>query len=339
MKYFVFPYSISFGKMDSIGGDLRHRLSDDKAMRLIRSAEEGGREMLGEDDFIFDIYDEIQTALYKKLTAELRQDPTPVRDALSWNDDFDPEKPIGKKEILEYLDDLMITIFYPRNLQLLEPRVEAQPQIAEYVTMDEAQAVEAVKQDHYGNNVIILTDEGRTLYHVPQKFAGPIVIPAFVRKIRAGFFSGAFNKRIMITEIIIEDGLTEIPESAFASCEQLTKITIPASVIKIGSNAFSGCSSLKEVSFSEGLQVLENTAFRHCTELATLRLPSTLIEINKHINSYMAPIRDIYFYGMKTTINDRMGGDWSRITMHVLPASEAEKYAVEHNIKHVIIHE
>ena len=339
MKYFVFPYSISFGKLDSIGGDIRHGLSDDKAMRLIRSAEEGGREKLGEDGFISDIYDETITALNKKLIAELRRDPTPVRDMLSWNADFDPEEPIGKKEILEYLDDLMITIFYPKNLQLLEPRVEEQPQIAEYVTMDEAQAVEAVKHDHYGNNVIILTDDGRTLYHVPQKFVGSVTIPASVRNIRAGFSSGAFNKRIMITEIVIEDGLREIPEDAFASCEQLTKITIPASVIKIGSNAFSGCSSLKEVFFPEGLQVLEATAFRYCTELATLKLPSTLLEINKHINSYMTPIRDIYFYGLKTTINDRMGGDWSLVTMHVLPASEAEKYAVEHNIKHVIIHE
>ncbi len=339
MKYFVFPYSISYGKMDSVSGDLRHELSDEKALHLIRSAEEGGRYELGEDAFISDIYDEIQTALDKKLIAQLRRDPAPVRNTLSWNADFDPQKPIGKKEIQEYMDDLMITIFYPRNLQLLEPRVEAQPQKAEYVTMDEAQAIEAVKQDFYGNNVIILTDDGRMLYHVPQKYVGSVEIPASVRKIRAGFSTGAFNKRIMITEIVIEDGLTEIPESAFASCEQLIKITIPASVIRIGSNAFSGCSSLKEVCFSEGLQVLENTAFRHCTELTTLKLPSTLIEISKHINSYMAPIRDIYFYGLKTTINDRMGGDWSRVTMHVLPTSEAEKYAVEHNIKYVIIHE
>ena len=105
MKYFVFPYSISFGKLDSIGGDVKHGLSDDKANRLIRSAEEGGRYRLGEDTFISDICDEIQTALDKKLIAQLRRDPTPVRDALSWNADFDPEKPIGKKEIQDMIDE------------------------------------------------------------------------------------------------------------------------------------------------------------------------------------------------------------------------------------------
>ena len=339
MKYFVFPYSISFGKLDTVSGDIRHGLSDDKAERLIRSAEEGRRHELDEDAFISDIFADIQDALERKLIAALRRDPTPVRDALSWYPGYHPEKPIGTKEIQKYLDDLMITIYYPRKLQLLEPQVKAEPQIAEYVVMDEAQAIKAVKQDHYGNNVIILTDEGRTLYNIPQKFVGSVVIPASVRTIRAGFSSGAFYKRTMITEIIIEDGLTEIPECAFSSCEQLTRVMIPASVIKIGFNAFSGCSSLTEVCFSEGLQELDSSAFRFCSKLTTIGLPSTLIEINKHITSYWAPIRDIYFYGMKTTINDRMGGDWSRVTMHVLPGSEAEKYAVEHNVKYVIIHE
>lgn len=205
--------------------------------------------------------------------------------------------------------------------------------------MDETQAAKAVKQDHYGNNVIILTDDGRTLYNVPQKFVGSVTIPASVRKIRAGFSSGAFYNRTLITEIVIENGLTEIPESAFALCKQLERIKIPASVMKIGSNAFAGCSSLTVICFSEGLQILESSAFRHCYELTTLKLPSTLIEINKHINSYMAPIHDIYFYGKDTMINDRMGGDWSQVTMHVLPVSVAEKYAVEHNVKHVLIHE
>ena len=337
MKYFVFPYSISFGKLDSIDGELRHGLSDEKADRLIRSAEEGGHYRLEEDSFISDIFNETQTALHKKLTAQLRLDQTPVRDAMSWLSDSGPQKPIRKEEIQEYLDDLMISIYYPRKLQLLEPRVKAKAQKAEYVVMDEAQAADAVKQDHYGNNVILLTDGGRTLYHVPLKFAGTVTIPSSVRRIRAGCSSGAFYKRAMKTEIVIENGLTEIAENAFTSCEQLRRIIIPASVVRIGSNAFARCSSLTDVCFSEGLQVLENSAFRFCTTLKTLKLPSTLITISKHINSYNAPIRDIYFYGTRTTIEDRMGGDWRQITMHVLPSSEAEKYAVEHGIRYEVI--
>ena len=46
MKSFVFPYSISFGKMDSVDGQVDYFLSDANAKRLIRSAEEGGRHVL-----------------------------------------------------------------------------------------------------------------------------------------------------------------------------------------------------------------------------------------------------------------------------------------------------
>ena len=55
MKDFVFPYSISFGKLDSVSDSLTVALSDANAKRLVRSAEEGGRNRLGEDEFISDI--------------------------------------------------------------------------------------------------------------------------------------------------------------------------------------------------------------------------------------------------------------------------------------------
>lgn len=337
MKDFVFPYSISFGKLDSVGDSLTVALSDANAKRLVRSAEEGGRNRLGEDEFISDICTKVYKAIDKKLTEELLKDPTPVRDALSWDDSYDPDEPIGKKHIQKYLNDLMITAYYPEELQLLVPKVSAEATAAHYEIMDEEQAVEFIKKDSYDSNVIVLTDEGRTLYHVPMKFSGTVTIPASVRKIRSGYSTGAFNQRIKITEIIIENGLEEIDDRAFSQCKQLKRIVIPSSVKKIGSFAFTGCTSLEEVCLSEGLEELENTAFHWCHKLTRLDLPSTLVEINKHINSHMDPLHDLYFYGMNTRVQDRMGGTWDRLTMHVLPGSEAEKYAIANNIKYTLM--
>ena len=336
MKDFVFPYSISFGKLDSVSDSLTVALSDANAKRLVRSAEEGGRNRLGEDEFISDICAKVYKAIDKKLTEELLKDPTPVRDALSWDDSYDPDEPIGKKHIQKYLDDLMITAYYPEELQLLEPKVSVKAITARYEIMDEEQAVEFIKKDSYESNVIVLTDEGRTLYHVPMKFSGTVTIPASVRKIRSGYSTGAFNQRVKITEIIIENGLEEIDERAFSQCKQLKRIVIPPSVKKIGSFAFTGCTSLEEVCLSEGLEELENTAFNWCHKLTKLELPSTLIEISKHINSYMDPIHDLYFHGMNTRIEDR-GGTWDRLTMHVLSGSEAEKFAIANDIKYVLM--
>ena len=264
------------------------------------------------------------------------KDPTPVRDALSWDDSYDPDEPIGKKHIQKYLDDLMITAYYPEELQLLKPKVSAKATTAHYEIMDEEQAVEFIKKDSYDSNVIVLTDEGRTLYHVPMKFSGTVTIPASVRKIRSGYSTGAFNQRVKITEIIIENGLEEIDERAFSQCKQLKKIVIPPSVKKIGSFAFAGCTSLEEVCLSEGLEELENTAFNWCHSLRELKLPSTLREVVTYINCYNDPIGHLYFYGMQTEV--RGPSDyWDRLTMHVLPGSVAEKFAIDHKIRYVLI--
>lgn len=336
MKDFDFPYSISFGKLDSVGDSLTVALSDANAKRLVRSAEEGGRNQLGEDEFISDICAKVYKAIDKKLTEELLKDPTPVRDALSWEDSYDPDDPIGKKHIQKYLDDLMITAYYPEELQLLEPKVSAKATSARYEIMDEVQAAEYIKKDSYDSNVIVLTDEGRTLYHVPMKFSGTVTIPASVRKIRSGYSTGAFNQRVKITEIIIENGLEEIDERAFSQCKQLKKIVIPPSVKKIGSFAFAGCTSLEEVCLSEGLEELENTAFNWCHSLRELKLPSTLREVVTYINCYNDPIGHLYFYGMQTEV--RGPSDyWDRLTMHVLPGSVAEKFAIDHKIRYVLI--
>lgn len=108
MKSFVFPYSISFGKLDSVDDQVEYSLSDANAKRLIRSAEEGGRHQLSEDAFISDICDKVYGAVGKALKEQLIQDPTPVIDALSWNESYDSNAAIGIEQVQEYIDDLIL---------------------------------------------------------------------------------------------------------------------------------------------------------------------------------------------------------------------------------------
>ena len=50
-----------------------------------------------------------------------------------------------------------------------------------------------------------------------------------------------------IQKIIIEYGVTNISENAFAGCSNLTEITIPSTVTSISSTAFSGCNKLNQI--------------------------------------------------------------------------------------------
>ena len=73
------------------------------------------------------------------------------------------------------------------------------------------------------------------------------------------------------TCVIPNDGsVITIGDSAFAECENLTKIEIPSNVQKISMMAFYGCKNLKEVTISETVIRLAASAFSGCTNLTNV---------------------------------------------------------------------
>lgn len=87
----------------------------------------------------------------------------------------------------------------------------------------------------------------------------------------------------------IPDGITEIPERALAAT-QLTRIVIPASVVKIGLEAFADNAKLTTIVFERGAQEAALTigarAFANCTAMERITLPARLanIDLSKYIN-------------------------------------------------------
>lgn len=84
------------------------------------------------------------------------------------------------------------------------------------------------------------------------------------------------NYRMMIREVIIEDGVTTIGSNAFSDCLNLRFITLPISCVSINSYAFSGVDSLDAVFYkgnssdwdnvsvaSEGNAALTNALVKH----------------------------------------------------------------------------
>ena len=74
-----------------------------------------------------------------------------------------------------------------------------------------------------------------------------------------------------VTELVIPDGVTEIPANFFSGLTGITSVVIPGSVFFIGDNAFSGCTSLASVTFPNspftlGQNVFANTAFLNNAE-------------------------------------------------------------------------
>lgn len=101
------------------------------------------------------------------------------------------------------------------------------------------------------------------LYHHPGSLTEKtIVVPDHVKCLS----SGAFFDHKEVQEVILPEGLETIDSQAFLETS-LRRITIPASVTKIGSEAFWKCPELEEVDFRCALSALERGVFYKCPKV------------------------------------------------------------------------
>ena len=115
-KQYEFPYFVSFGKEDSVDCEISISLTDEQSERLISSAKEGDRWRLYEDKNVNDIYELVyQCVLTKEKNIILSNS-----DLVAEYNDAKPEDMDLLDYIDEYLDNLMIGINYPEELQFLD---------------------------------------------------------------------------------------------------------------------------------------------------------------------------------------------------------------------------
>ena len=81
-------------------------------------------------------------------------------------------------------------------------------------------------------------------------------IPESVKSIDGYAFKGTRIKSARLKE-----GLCEVGMHAFADCEKLAELSLPASLRKIGACAFSGCGKLKNISIPDTVTDLDVLAF------------------------------------------------------------------------------
>lgn len=99
---------------------------------------------------------------------------------------------------------------------------------------------------------------------------------------------------IVVPEKIGKSVVAEIGEYAFSpaasriSMEQkdfrrkeITRVTLPKTITKIGNEAFSSCEALEEINFPEGLEEIGEAAFASCRKLTEISLPDSVKTIAK----------------------------------------------------------
>ena len=87
---------------------------------------------------------------------------------------------------------------------------------------------------------IVFSKDQTVLYWYPAGRGGVFALPGTVVRIA----DMAFAEAARLTEVILNEGLTEIGGSAFSQCSELALPILPASLTTIGENAFEYCISM-----------------------------------------------------------------------------------------------
>jgi len=97
---------------------------------------------------------------------------------------------------------------------------------------------------------------------------------------------GTYSGDVVIPSQVTYDGETlpvrGIGPAAFRNCEELTSVTLPASLTVVGDYAFRNCTALTRVVLPEGVERIGTQAFINCLNLQRVELPSSVTEIGYH---------------------------------------------------------
>ena len=110
----------------------------------------------------------------------------------------------------------------------------------------------------------------------------------------------AFEGTVMMTSVIIPDGVISIGASAFANCQRLAAIDLPDQLTAIGDWAFQNCKLLTEVTIPENVTAIGGHAFKGCVGLSSVTLPEGLKTIGAEafseltsLTSYTGPMKHL----------------------------------------------
>ena len=89
----------------------------------------------------------------------------------------------------------------------------------------------------------------------------------------------AFQGCTNLTAINIPDSVVDIGKSALKGCSSITNVVLGNGVRNIGEYAFSGCSNLKRIAIPNGVSTINTYSFENCRQLVTVSLPNSLTDI------------------------------------------------------------
>lgn len=124
-------------------------------------------------------------------------------------------------------------------------------------------------------------DDGTVAAAAAEYDGAEVTIPAELsgRKVTEVLRPFRYTGSDGVRTLVIPEGVTEIGEYAFSSCDNLQSVTLPGTLLSIKRGAFQSIDALTEIVLPEGVTEIGEYAFYSCDNLRSVTLPATLLSI------------------------------------------------------------
>ena len=130
-----------------------------------------------------------------------------------------------------------------------------------------------------------------------------------------------YNFTALVTELILDPGMTTIGSYAFANFDALTEITIPDSVTNIGTYAFYDCDGLTAFGIPDNVTAIGNDSFRNCDSLTAVTIGDSVETVGWNSFEDCAALETVIFGESVTAVHNSAFRDCTALTSVILPES------------------
>ena len=124
-----------------------------------------------------------------------------------------------------------------------------------------------------------------------------------------------------IKYIHIMNGVEAIVQNAFNKFSNLVAVSIPSSVVSVGSRAFQNCSKLSSAKISDGVSSIGSFAFSGCNSLVSIDIPNSVKNFGNYAFQNCSSLELALLPDSTTYIAPYMFSGCSNLTSIVLPDS------------------
>ena len=96
-----------------------------------------------------------------------------------------------------------------------------------------------------------------------------------------------------LEEVIYTGNKTVIERELFYLCQNLKKVTLPATLKTISRTAFQGCVALEDVELPDGITTIEKNAFYGCKSFTRIVLPASLESVGEDAFAFCSSVKSI----------------------------------------------